>query len=113
MPHVLAQQDPARAYSPRQRQAVREWAALTGAVLVGLLLLVMLVSLLLRRQRRLILAGKRPRRRRRGRPRDAWSESGKRLPLAPRGAGADDDTVDIDPDDGPDLGPGDVKGPRA
>lgn len=102
-------QDPApgKPYTPQQREALRDWAAWTGLLILSIMLFVGFVLIMLGRERRQILLplssrGRKPKKA--PRP-DGWGEAGKRLDIRELGS-ADDDTVDIDPDE---LGPGDVE----
>jgi hypothetical protein len=97
-------QESEKHYTLEQRKAVKEWAALTGLLILFALLVVGAVLVVLSRQRRALLRpiGEGKRKKVKAAP-DAWSESAKRID--PGSIGSEDDTVDIDPDE---LGPGDV-----
>lgn len=108
MTYTIAQ-DPApgseKHYTPVQRAALRDWAAWTGLLILGIMLFGAFVLIILGRERRQILRPLSTRNRKPRQPRpDGWSEAGKRLDIRELGT-ADDDTVDMDPDE---LGPGDV-----
>jgi hypothetical protein len=100
-----------RHYTAIQRAAVKDWAAWTGLLILAIMLFLGFVLIILGRERRIILGPvsaraqkKKPKRQ------SGWVESGRRLDVRELGT-ADDDTVDIDPDE---LGPGDVdEGPES
>lgn len=96
---------PVSAPNARQREAVRQGAALTVIALLAILILGAFALVVLARYRRSMLeGGNRARRKKVAAPRDPWAESAKRMTAR---SPSDDDTVDIDPDD---LSPGDVDG---
>lgn len=103
---ILAQSDqPSKVYSPAQKGAVKEWAFLTGGMILLGMLVVASIMIILGRHKRAALqpvAATARKRKSKSRP-DPWVESAKRLD--PNAAGSLDDTVDIDPDE---LGPHDV-----
>jgi hypothetical protein len=126
---TLAQQivpSSGRHYTPVQRAAIKDWAAWTGLLILGIMLFVAFVLIILGRDRQQILRplSARAKKRKRKPPPDGWGEAARRLDIRELGA-ADDDTVDIDPDeldagdidegpgdDGPDDKPPRTGGPR-
>lgn len=99
---------PGAGYSPAQRRAVGQFATLT---LIGVLTVLVIggcALVLISRHRRRVQEAVRARGQGKGRAAgqraDPWAEAGRRAqpePDDPAPFGADDDTVDLDPPDGP------------